>query len=201
MNLKDNVKFRVAVVAWAGLLTTAQCLDTVKDVKTYTEMKEKQDKTNDQVKSLKKEITKTNKEKDEKIKALEKKIDEQGKKLLEIEKAKADARKESPTNGEPITLRLSYYGEGAEENGGYAGITCTGAKLVDGMVASNVYDIGTKFMWDGKVYTVSDTGGDHFDSYDRLDVFVPRYPGESKDSYDRRISDEGRKVVQAVKLN
>ena len=101
-----------------------------------------------------------------------------------------------------VDITMTFYGEGAEENGGYAGITCNGDKLVDGIVASNVWPQGTKFycVEENKIYTVSDRGGSNFDSYNRLDVFVPRYSGESKSEYDRRISKMGRKPVTMLRI-
>lgn len=90
---------------------------------------------------------------------------------------------------------ISHYGDTYEQNGGYPNITCTGAKLSDGMVASNVYPLGTKFYWNGKVYTVADKGGSHFDRYDRLDVFVPRNKGENDRDYIKRIYKYGKKTV------
>ena len=202
MNITDNARKTLAVVAWAGLLS-AQCINTANDIAMEQKLEHNQDEINkikEENKKFKETQIKKNKELEEKNKELQKKIDEQAKKLLEVERAKAEARKEFTTKGEPITLRLSFYGGGAEENGGYAGITCTGEKLKEGMVASNVYPLGTKFMWNNKVYTVSDTGGNHFDSYDRLDVYVPRLPGEDKNAYDKRISDYGRQTVQAIKM-
>jgi len=95
---------------------------------------------------------------------------------------------------------ISHYGDTYEQNGGYPNITCTGAKLSDGMVASNVYPLGTKFYWEGKVRTVADKGGSHFNRYDRLDVFVPRYSGESDSAYIKRIYKYGKRTVTTTVL-
>ena len=102
--------------------------------------------------------------------------------------------------GTPVTMRLSFYGDFAHENGGYAGIDAQGNKLVAGTVASNVYAFGTQFNFNGQIYTVRDRGGSHFNSSDRLDVFVPRNPGESNAAYAKRISDYGRQTVTMYKL-
>lgn len=99
-----------------------------------------------------------------------------------------------------INITITFYGDTYEQNGGYPNITCTGAKLVQGMVASNVYPLGTKIEWEGKVYTVSDRGGSHFDSPHRLDVFVPRYSGEDDDEYIARIYGYGKRTVEATIL-
>lgn len=158
-------------------------------------------------------------------KILENKLDDANKKTQELEsKVKentSDIKKLLATNlkkksstptpsapstsksakGTPMTMTLTFYGEGAEENGGYAGIDAQGNKLVAGTVASNVHPIGTKFKINGQIYTVRDRGGaSHFNNPNRLDVFVPRRPGESKDSYDRRISNYGKQTVTAHKL-
>jgi 3D (Asp-Asp-Asp) domain-containing protein len=122
--------------------------------------------------------------KDERIEELE----------LEIE----GHQKECPLNGTPIILTLTYYGDGAEENGGYAGITAWGEKLSGGMVASNVYPRGTEFVLEtGEVYTVADRGGSNFNNSNRLDVFVPRLKGETDAEYNKRISDYGVRKVKA----
>ena len=136
------------------------------------------------------------KEKDDKIKSLQSQL----------------AKKESLTNrsisrggarqtGTPIELTLTFYGDGAEENGGYAGINAYGDKLTAGTVASNVYPKGTQFrLSNGQVLTVQDRGGSSFNSYNRLDVFVPRLKGESDAQYDKRIASYGVKKVKAYKL-
>ena len=103
--------------------------------------------------------------------------------------------------GTPIELTLTFYGDGAEENGGYAGINAYGDKLTAGTVASNVYPKGTQFrLSNGQVLTVQDRGGSSFNSYNRLDVFVPRLKGESDAQYDKRIASYGVKKVKAYKL-
>lgn len=102
--------------------------------------------------------------------------------------------------GTPIQMTITFYGDGADENGGYAGITATGAKLQDGMVASNYYAFGTKFKLNGKVYTVSDRGGSSFNSPNKLDVFIPRRAGESTSAYKARIRKYGKRTVTMYKL-
>lgn len=102
----------------------------------------------------------------------------------------------STRTGTPITLKLSFYGDFAYENGGYGGMDAQGNKLVAGTVASNVYPFGTKFVFNGQTYTVRDRGGSHFNSSNRLDVFVPRKSGETDAQYASRISSYGRQTVQ-----
>lgn len=75
-----------------------------------------------------------------------------------------------------IEFVITHYGKGGEENGGFEGITCTGKPLVDGMVASNYYKLGTVIEFeDGSRVVVSDTGGKNFNSPTRLDKFVDTY--------------------------
>ena len=104
-------------------------------------------------------------------------------------------------SGTPIKMTLTFYGGGAEENGGYAGMNAYSQKLTPGTVASNVYPRGTKFkLPNGETLTVNDTGGGNFNSYNRLDVYVPRHPGEDKDAYDARISNLGTQTLSVYKL-
>lgn len=106
------------------------------------------------------------------------------------------------SRGTPVTITLTFYGDGADENGGYAGLNAYSQKLSAGMVASNVYPRGTQFQLpSGQILEVQDKGGSHFNSYNRLDVFVPRLSGESDDAYARRISKLGRKTITMYKLN
>ncbi|MGL5765026.1 MAG: hypothetical protein ACRCX8_05225 [Sarcina sp.] len=95
-------------------------------------------------------------------------------------------------------ITITFYGDTYEQNGGYPGITCTGAALQSGMIASNVYPLGTKIMWEGRVYTVSDRGGSHFNSPNRLDVFLPRLSGENDSDYIKRIYKNGKRTVRAT---
>lgn len=172
-------------------------------------------KENEKAYNTIKELESSNAEKDEKIKELK-----DSKTKLESEKAKLSAevkklssgvyptsvsrgtssRNTGTTSGTPITMTLTFYGDGADENGGYAGMNAYSGKLTAGTVASNVYPRGTKFrLPNGQVLTVNDKGGSDFDSYNRLDVFVPRLSGESDYAYKKRISDYGRKTLTVYK--
>ena len=103
--------------------------------------------------------------------------------------------------GTPVTMTLTFYGDGADENGGYAGMNAYSQKLTAGTVASNVYPRGTKFKTpDGRILTVNDRGGKAFKNYNRLDVFVPRKPGESNTQYKQRINNLGKKTVTLYKI-
>ena len=145
----------------------------------------------------------------EKIKQENKSLKNQlsAKKEVSAKTASADYPTQSISRGTatrktPVTITLTFYGNGADENGGYAGLNAYSQKLSAGMVASNVYPRGTQFQLpSGQILEVQDKGGSHFNSYNRLDVFVPRLSGESDDAYARRISKLGRKTITMYKLN
>lgn len=130
-----------------------------------------------------------------------KKKEEASAKLASAEYPTQSVSRGGVNRGTPVTITLTFYGDGAEENGGYAGINAYSQKLTAGMVASNVYPRGTKFVApNGQVLEVQDKGGSHFNSHNRLDVFVPRKSGESNKAYAKRISNLGRMTVTLYKL-
>ena len=206
MQKKKNV---VMAVALAGTLTVGSIatVDYIKDIKGELES------ANSQIVELKETNSKQLKDIDKLTGELKVSKDES----LELKKKNESLEKEVdslkqeikekvyPTKpvkrgiGTPIRITMTFYGDGAEENGGYAGITAYGDKLVAGVVASNHYPRGTQFEFNGQIYTVNDTGGSNFYSPNRLDVFVPRLKGESKKEYDKRISDYGVKTVTMYK--
>ena len=115
-------------------------------------------------------------------------------------------QKEFPTQsintramGTAVKMTMTFYGDFAHENGGYAGIDCNGDKLVAGTVASNYYPQGTQFEFNGQIFTVRDRGSSSFNSANRLDVFVPRLKNESDSSYSKRIREYGRRTVTMYK--
>lgn len=120
-------------------------------------------------------------------------------KLAKKERVVMSVRRGSSTRGTPIQMTLTFYGDSAAENGGYAGMDAQGGKLRVGTVASNVYPFGTQFSWNGQTYTVRDRGGSHFNSPNRLDVFVPRNSGESESAYNARIRQYGKRTVTVYK--
>ena len=106
-------------------------------------------------------------------------------------------RKEEEKNKYDIDLVFSYYTDLLEENGGYTGITCTGEPLKYGHIASNVWELGTQFKTqDGQIFTVADKGGNNFNSYNRVDCFIPRNNGESNSQYKNRVLNMGRKTIK-----
>ena len=99
-----------------------------------------------------------------------------------------------------IELIFSFYTSLSSENGGNEGITCTGSKLKYGDLASNVWGLGTKFKTQsGEIFTVSDFGGNNFNSYNRVDCYIHRQIGESDYQYYKRVNNMGHKTI-TVKL-
>ena len=49
---------------------------------------------------------------------------------------------------------------------------------------------------DGEIFTVADKGGSHFDSWNRVDCYIPRQIGESTSQYKQRVLNMGRKTVK-----
>lgn len=123
------------------------------------------------------------------------------KQLKEEELQKQKKKKEVHNRGlsgdvKEVNFILSFYSSDPSENGGYT-VTCTGKSFKYGMVASNVYPLGTKIYLDGYgLFTVADTGGGHFDNYNRLDVLIPREKGESTNHYKNRVNDMGKPHVR-----
>ena len=109
-------------------------------------------------------------------------------------------REEEERNSYNIELIFSFYTSLSSENGGNEGIACTGSKLKYGDLASNVWGLGTKFKTqDGQIFTVTDKGGSHFNSYNRVDCYMPRQTGESDYQYYKRVNNMGHKTI-TVKL-
>lgn len=98
-------------------------------------------------------------------------------------------------NVKEVDFILSFYTNTKDENGGYT-VTCTGQPLQYGIVASNVYPLGTKIYLEGYgLFIVADTGGSHFNNYNRLDVLIPpKYEGEP--NYKQRVNNMGKPHVK-----
>ena len=109
-------------------------------------------------------------------------------------------KEEEERNSYNIELIFSFYTSLSSENGCNEGITCTGSKLKYGDLASNVWGLGTKFKTQsGEIFTVADKGGSHFNSYNRVDCYIPRQIGESDYQYYKRVNNMGHKTI-TVKL-
>lgn len=98
-----------------------------------------------------------------------------------------------------IKAKISFYTSLACENGGYAGITASGKRLREGMVANNYYSFGTNIYFKGYgLKEVQDRGAKSvFNNYTSFDVFVPRNYGESDSQYFKRVNNMGVKTVTA----
>lgn len=94
-------------------------------------------------------------------------------------------------------FEITFYTSVDCENG-FGPITSTGEPLADTMLlASNVYDIGTKIYLEGLgELEVKDRGGSEMNSSHRLDVYIPRQIGESDYEYRKRAFSYGRQTVQ-----
>lgn len=100
-----------------------------------------------------------------------------------------------------VDMKCSYYTSLAVENGGYEGLTYKGENLEFGMVANNRYPLNTKILVGDTLKTVKDIGAEsHFGNYERLDVFVPRNPGESDSEYLKRVNNYGKNTVESYVL-
>ena len=111
------------------------------------------------------------------------------------ERARQDEIKRQEAD-ETIEFILTFYTSLDCENG-YGAITCTGKKLVDGMVANNVYKLGTTIKLDGYgEVVVSDKGGKNFNVSNRLDVYIPKNSDENNSEYFRRVNKMGKVTVK-----
>ena len=116
-------------------------------------------------------------------------------------KRKQKKQKEISSRGltgevEEIDFIISFYTNTKDENGGYT-VTCTGQPLRYGIVASNVYPLGTKIYLEGYgLFTVADRGGSHFDNYNRLDVLIPKEGDENVNQYRKRVNNMGKPHVK-----
>ncbi|MEG1597496.1 MAG: hypothetical protein RR359_04405 [Bacilli bacterium] len=105
--------------------------------------------------------------------------------------------KKSKYNGyKKVNLKLTFYTDlSCENTEEYGGVDAIGNKLTFGTVANNYYPIGTEIKIGDNNFTVSDRGGNGFNNYYNLDVFIPREYGENDDNYYKRINSMGVKEV------
>lgn len=94
-------------------------------------------------------------------------------------------------------FEITFYTSSKEENGSH-NITASGEKLGNEMLlASNVYPFGTVIYLEGYgELIVKDRGGKEFNSYNRVDVYIPINKGESYSDYKKRALEYGRKIVK-----
>jgi 3D (Asp-Asp-Asp) domain-containing protein len=128
----------------------------------------------------------------------ERKMQENNKKVQD----KAKINKEvSASRGNSVdydtTFICSFYSGLNCENSKHGAIGSRGVKLFDGVVASNVISYGTYIKLQGwGAVQVLDSGGSHFDSPNRLDIYVPRIEGESDNQYYKRVQKLGKIKIQ-----
>ena len=151
------------------------------------DLEEKNDKLEIKIQQLNKNLD--GKAKD--FKKAKKELETKQKQIEELEKEKEKLKKNL---GRVQDFVLTFYTSLPEENGGYT-VTCQGKKLKNGMVASNIYPLGTKIRINGKIFTVSDRGGKNFNHSNRLDVLVERNSGESNSEYLKRVNNLGKVKV------
>lgn len=203
LNKKAKSSLLVATIVAGISMAGADKIHTIQEIENLKISVEQRNSQLDEQKKdnikIKKELEKAQNKLEDTEKDLKKTKKQLKKAKSQLSAYNASSSTRSVGKGTPVTITLTFYGDGADENGGYTGITALGKKLQAGMVASNFYSFGTKFEYGGQVYTVSDRGGSGFDGPNNLDVFVPRNPGESKQSYDARISKYGRKTVTMYK--
>ena len=93
------------------------------------------------------------------------------------------------------TFIVTFYTSLNCENG-YGSVNCRGQELAPGMVASNVYPLGTEIdLGSMGTVVVADRGGKDFNNSDRLDMLIPRNYGESDSHYYRRVNKMGKRKV------
>lgn len=133
-----------------------------------------------------------------KLKQTEEKLEAKNNNVSVASASNSLARKNnSVSSGQPIKITMTFYGSNID---GMSDITASGKKCAPGMVASNYYPIGTKFEYNGQIYTVMDRGGSGLNGPNNLDVYVPRKAGESDSQYRARLYKYGRQTVIMNKL-
>lgn len=205
-NKKIPIIFTAVTVLVVGIIGTIEYTNIRKNLEQKTE---KVKKLENNILNQKKEIERLNRDLETSNEDYNKLLDSNKKLESQVETLQKELKeKVFPTQsiskktigvGTPVKITMTFYGDFAHENGGYAGIDCNGEKLVLGTVASNYYPQGTQFEFNGQVFTVRDRGGSNFNSPNRLDVFVPRLKNESNRDYSNRIKEYGRRTVTMYK--
>ena len=133
-------------------------------------------------------------------KLIQKQVEERLRRIQEREEQERQKQLEKQKQYD-TELIFTYYTDLPEENGGYT-VTCTGKKLQYGVLASNVWKLGTQFETeDGQVFTVADKGGNNFNVWNRVDCYIPRQQGESISQYKKRVLNMGKQIkkVRVIK--
>ena len=121
---------------------------------------------------------------------------EEQRRLEEEQKLLEEKRLQEERESRYRDFTLTFYTCLPSENSGYT-TTAWGEVPTYGMVASNVYERGTQIYLEGYGdFVVADRGGSNFDSYNRLDIFIPRLDGESDYEYSQRVYSMGIVTVR-----
>ena len=167
--------FLICLIISIGYINKINKIEIVDDSK-YAKVKEN---TNDKIKD-KKEKTKKIKDKKEKNKSneLEYWSNVTGETVVKVTK---------------INAKLSFYTDlDCENYEGCNGITASGVKLYDGVVANNMYKMGTTVYFKGYgEYKILDRGGKGLSTYYNFDMYIPRNYGESDKTYHSRVNNMG----------
>lgn len=116
-------------------------------------------------------------------------------------------------SGRPVTLAVTFYTDTAEENGGWAGMVSNNKRIAPGMVATgdgvpfgtrlSIPNLGqyvagldgiNNFVVEDRMH--ADEAKKCDDGEIRVDIYVPRLPGEDDDTYSARVNNYGRYDVQ-----
>ena len=94
---------------------------------------------------------------------------------------------------------VSYYTGLDEENfEGCGGRNCLNKPLERGMIANNSLPLGTKIFLDNDygTRTVQDRGSSRFNDSNRIDLYVERWSGESKEQWKKRAESYGIRHIR-----
>ena len=127
------------------------------------------------------------------------------KKQKELEKEKQqqkETEKEKKIEPEYKEQILTFYTSLNSENSSAGAVTCQNKPLTPGGVANNVIPLNTSIYLEGYGQViVNDRGSDKYFGVDyRLDVYIPREPGESDRQYSKRVNSYGIQKVQGYIL-
>jgi 3D (Asp-Asp-Asp) domain-containing protein len=113
----------------------------------------------------------------------------------QIQKQNEKEKKKEPEYKEFI---LTFYTSLDSENSSAGAVTCQNKPLTPGGVANNVIPQNTNIYLEGYGQViVNDRGSDKYFGVDnRLDVYIPREPGESDRQYFKRVNNYGIQKVQ-----
>lgn len=151
-------------------------------------------------------VEKTSNLKDEKQNQIELEKEAQLKRQneLKVEKQRQKEKSEEDKKNQPEYKEfiLTFYTSLESENSSAGAVTCQNKPLTPGGVANNVIPQNSKIYLEGYgQVTVNDRGSDKYFGVDnRLDVYIPREPGESDRQYSRRVTNYGIQKVQGYIL-